>query len=313
MEISSPRELIAAIPHLLGFNPDDSLVVIALDNNHVHSMVRVDWPISQGVLTGSLARYAQSITGVDIVLCFYSDSELQNDQQVKQVFAGSELLDILVVAHGQWNSALCEDEECCPASGRRIDEFTAVATAEFIFAGSSPYASREDLVKVLSAETTSLGDRELCATAFAELPEITEPQIEVEWLISRASDDGDASWADIARTALALQEIRVRDGLLRLAFDSIDVRIDVRGWLMRVMGRIPEHHVAACATVLAGVVWLDGNGSLARIALDRALDADPDYSLAQLLDTALVNAVPSRIWTESLEAVSYDECLRGAA
>jgi hypothetical protein len=37
-------------------------------------------------------------------------------------------------------------------------------------------------------------------------------------------------------------------------------------------------------TVLAHVVWWQGDGALARTALDRALAVDPDYRLAALLE-----------------------------
>lgn len=313
MEITSPRELVAAIPHLLGFVPEDSLVVVALDNNDVHSMVRVDWPISQSVLQGSLARYAQSVATIEIVLCFYSDTEIDSYESVSEVFCESDVLDVLTVKHGFWKSAMCEDSQCCPPEGRSLNEFTSIAATEFIFAGSSPFSSREDLVNTLAAESLSALARDECKEAFASLHDITDIPQEVEWILRRVARKESATWSDIARTSVALQEIRVRDAVLRRAFESVDVRVTMRLWLMQILGRIPEERVAACATVLAGIVWLDGNGSLARIALDRALDADADYSLAQLLDTALVNAVPSRVWTESLEAVSYDECVRGAA
>lgn len=313
MEISSPRELIAAIPHLLGFVPEDSLVVVALVDNDVHSMVRVDWPVAPSVMQGSLTRYAQSITNIDVVLCLYADADVDTYESVQEVFSESEILDILQVKHGFWKSTMCEDSQCCPPQGRPIDDFASIAATEFVYAGSSPFASREDLVSALAAESLSGTDRYESERAFAVIHDITDPKCEVDWILSRASRNDTALFSDIARTSIALQEIRVRDGVLRRAFESVEVRISMRGWLMQILGKIPEHQVAACATVLAGVVWLDGNGSLARIALDRALDADPDYSLAQLLDTALVNAVPSRVWTESLEAVSYDECVRGAA
>ena len=38
-------------------------------------------------------------------------------------------------------------------------------------------------------------------------------------------------------------------------------------------------------TLLAHVVWWQGDGALARTALDRALEVDPDYRLATLLAT----------------------------
>ena len=55
--------------------------------------------------------------------------------------------------------------------------------------------------------------------------------------------------------------------------------------LQSVVRAVPDEH-AACRplTVLAHVVWWQGDGALARIALDRALAVDPDYRLAALLE-----------------------------
>ena len=313
MEISSPRELIAAIPHLLGFAPDDSLVITALAENRVASMVRIDWPAAELVLTGSLSRYAKTIEDKDIVLAFYCDGVLEDFSAINTIFISNDVLDVLQITQNRWRSHLCTDVECCPANGRDVIAETAVVDAEFIYQGSSPFASRDDLVDLLSPQTLDTSERAECAQAFSALTADLDVPTEIEWFLQACDAAEKASYAVLARGARACNEIRIRDGLLRSAFDSLEVRMKIRSWLMTNLCQIPESHVASAATVLAGVVWLDGNGPLARIALDRALDADPEYSLAQLLDTALVNAVPSRIWSESLEAVTYEECIRGAA
>jgi hypothetical protein len=51
-------------------------------------------------------------------------------------------------------------------------------------------------------------------------------------------------------------------------------------WLAR---HAPPQDRAAVSSVLAGYAWHIGDGTLARLALDAALQADPDYRLARLL------------------------------
>ena len=48
----------------------------------------------------------------------------------------------------------------------------------------------------------------------------------------------------------------------------------------------------APASLLAFTAWQSGDGTLANIALDRALGADPDYSMARLLRDILAAGVP---------------------
>jgi hypothetical protein len=54
---------------------------------------------------------------------------------------------------------------------------------------------------------------------------------------------------------------------------------------------VPPLDAPAC-TAYAWVSYMRGNGLVAAIALERALDSDPHYSLALLLDEALTRQVP---------------------
>ena len=46
----------------------------------------------------------------------------------------------------------------------------------------------------------------------------------------------------------------------------------------------PEVHASAVPSVLASVTWHLGDGTLTRVALDRALALDPSYRLALLIE-----------------------------
>jgi len=61
-----------------------------------------------------------------------------------------------------------------------------------------------------------------------------------------------------------------------------------------VVRRAQPGYVAAPASLLAFTAWQGGDGSLANIALDRALADDPGYSMALLLRDAIgLGAPPS--------------------
>jgi hypothetical protein len=120
-------------------------------------------------------------------------------------------------------------------------------------------------------------------------------------------------WRTHAQLAIALGDIRSRDGLLRKLHDNPEARSSFQAHLTTEIERAQEAYVAPFATVIAGIAWLDGDGEFAAVMVDRALNADSAYSLAQLLDIALRHDVPSFIWSQSLEAVSYESCIAGAA
>ena len=66
----------------------------------------------------------------------------------------------------------------------------------------------------------------------------------------------------------------------------------LRRLLEAVARQTPAGYDAPVCTVLAWVTYCDGAGTITSIALERALLSDPDYSMAQLLQHALSNALP---------------------
>ena len=135
----------------------------------------------------------------------------------------------------------------------------------------------------------------------------------VNQVFGRLSDAAIFNWTDHAKLCVALCDIRTRDGLLRILHDEVELRPQVCDHLAREMARAGKQWVAPLATVFGGIVWLAGFPDQTRTAIDLALEADSSYSLAQLLDIALRHNVPASIWSASLEAVSFQACLQGAA
>ena len=170
----------------------------------------------------------------------------------------------------------------------------------------------------LSAEQTDLRDAqvELATKQFAEKvakDPFTARNELVNGVFERLLVTADLGWREHAELCIAICDIRARDGLLRMLHDRPEVRSDFQAHLIREVARSQQEFTASLATVYAGISWLDGKTELTRLAVDRALEIDPSYSLAQLLDIALRHNVPSSVWSSSLAAVSFDACLKGAA
>jgi hypothetical protein len=75
---------------------------------------------------------------------------------------------------------------------------------------------------------------------------------------------------------------------------DIDAHVDL--WT-QVTRRAAPGHVAAPASLLGFACWLRGDGALARLAIDRALSDDLDYSMAQLIEHTLDLALPPTTWS----------------
>ena len=113
----------------------------------------------------------------------------------------------------------------------------------------------------------------------------------VEEAISTYRDGGTITSDDqIAWLALTLASLPVRDDAWA-RMDPAHTSAHRRLWT-DVTRRAPDPYLPAPASLLAFTAWQSGDGALANVALDRALAADPDYSMARLLREILAAAVP---------------------
>jgi hypothetical protein len=113
----------------------------------------------------------------------------------------------------------------------------------------------------------------------------------------------------VAWLTVALRDLRVRDDAWA-RMDPAHRAAHLRMWL-DVTRRAQPGHVAAPAALLAFVAWQSGDGALANVALDRALDDDPGYSMAQLLRQVISAGAPPSMaklpMTPEEVAASYDD------
>lgn len=109
--------------------------------------------------------------------------------------------------------------------------------------------------------------------------------------------------ASIAELERAVCDLRVRDAAL--AFAVTDLRTEAEALWRELTRRLSGTGRASAATLLAHLHYIGGEGSFAGVALDVALDADPEWSLARLLDRSLRNGLrPDSLW--EIIGDSYD-------
>ena len=151
VRIAGPASLIAAVPYLLGFEPNDSLVLIGLLDGQVTVAARVDLddldePRRLADLMTVLATKAAS---TDVVAVTYGDRTEAGTIAATAAASGMRLLEHVRVADGRYWSLTCPIEGCCPAEGTPLVTDNATA-AEFVALGVSKAPSREDLASMLA-------------------------------------------------------------------------------------------------------------------------------------------------------------------
>jgi Domain of unknown function (DUF4192) len=337
----SPAALLAIVPHLLGFVPESSLVVIgtAPPRDRVKVTLRYDLPDPpDAALAADIAAHAAGVIGSQrltaAVAVGYGQETLVTPvaDVLRDAFpqAGIELRDFVRVQNGRYWSYLCGDEACCPSGGVAFDPRTQPAAVALASRGAPVLADRAAMVARIAPLGGSTAESMRQATCRAErhvaqlLGKVRKSSrigaarqmIAAEGLaaVGKMIDTyrrGDAFATDyeIARLTVALRDLRVRDDAWA-RMDPAYRAAHLRLWTDVVRRAQPEH-VAAAASLLAFVAWQSGDGALANVALDRGLADDPRYSMALLLRQVINAGVPPSMarlpMTPQEVAASYDE------
>ena len=340
-------DLPVLVPHLVGFHPDDSLVLIGLrgERSRVVVTVRVDLPSLGEELEDSLARVEPALHGLahagadEVILVIYphprdepwADGRIQplpHHALVGEVAAllceaGVRIRDIVCIGEHRQASYLCTDPACCPPEGRTVDPVgSSLVQATFVGAGSAPLDSREALVAQLEPRPADdpvlVAVRRAAPGVFlrlaAGLPERSARFVEDLRRWDGAARDHAARTRLVATSGHLVTTIPSRDLLLRALTADADHHLLAlaRDVLAEAVRCAPSGEVAALAAVLAVCCWVDGDGAAAWVALDRATDDDPQHSLAGLVTAALLQGHPPWIWT-SIMAELTDEAILAAA
>ena len=342
LKVRTPAAVLAVIPYLLGFHPSASLVVIGSGrpSGRIHITSRYDLPdppssADAAEIAEHAAALLENVPGVTAaVVVGYGSGRLVTPvaEAVRRKLpaSGIELHELLRVEGGRYWSYLCASPACCPTEGVPFDTAAEPVAAEMTFAGRQTLPDRAALARTVApigglaresmrqaterAEDRAAGlvasavrsgrDREVVAV-------LTEHGLRAvrDAIAACRSGDIPTSHDDIAWLALALSNIRIRDD----AWARMDPRFredHERLWTAVVRLAEPEY-LPAAAALLAFTAWQEGNGALANVALARALDADPGYTMALLIRDAIAGGLPPSAaelpMTPEDVAASYEE------
>jgi hypothetical protein len=333
--------MLAIVPHLLGFAPDNSLVVIGTESprGQIKLTLRYDLqdPPEDEIVRDIAAHAMEVLTAQRVenaVVIGYGPARLvaplADALRYDAVISGVAIPEILRVENKRYWSYLCTGRDCCPPGGTPFDIGADPAWTVMTEAGNRVLGTRDDLAATVAAVGGEAGERARRATRRAEdraaklIARVTRTgrRAEARRLIAAA---GIGSVTDALAAYRAGRQVNNTDQLAWLTVVLRDLRVRDDAWSR--MG--PEHrdahqrmwtdltrqarpgYVAAPASLLAFIAWQGGNGALANVALDRALADQPGYSMAHLLRQVIDSGVPpsaARLpMTPEEVAVSYDE------
>lgn len=159
--LSSPGDIVATVPVLCGFVPQDSVVVLSLrgERRRVGLTVRSDLPLpeAQQALAEMLAGRIAHDGAIAAVVVVYSELAQASDlvEAIATSFGGSGIVvtEALHVGGGRWTSYLCS-RPCCPADGTAVPPVPSIVEAESALDGRAVLSSRAELARSLAPPTS---------------------------------------------------------------------------------------------------------------------------------------------------------------
>lgn len=306
VRLRHPRDLLAVIPYLLGFHPADSVVVVALDRGEVAITLRVDDDALHDVLA-LWQRLSRPLTeaGTDaLAVVAYTGPDREPGVLA---FAGASpwpVLDVLRAHDRRWWSLTCPNGPGCCPPGEPYEPDPAV-TAPVAFRGVSPAASRDDLAACLRPGPDLLLDAVAALLPLDPAP----PAPVLIHALDTAHAERETGPVPLApgQAALLLHAV----GVIEVRDTCCAWHDDAALWLWTdLVHAAPPGWVTPAATLLAVTALQRGDSTLAQLATEHALAADPGYRLAQLVAGLIEAAIhPRRI----RDAMAYAVAEAGAA
>jgi len=296
--LTSPHDLLAAIPFLIGYHPENSLVLVALKDDNVGMAMRVDMPTDIAPESYDLlASHFQREAADAALIVAYVDSESDPEAVLINTSAallrtGISIKESLIVSDGRYRSMLCHDSECCPPLGSPIPDIdSSRIAAEHVIAGHPmPFANVSGLVQSIAALPSAMQESWQSEVRAFWIESDSESLLDLqrdgatavidlagEYALGRGAEDRELA----ARVIGRISDIQVRDYALG---SHNDETADAYWQMWRELLLIaPPGFVAPIASIFAALAYERGEGALAHKALDRALADDESYSLALLL------------------------------
>jgi hypothetical protein len=306
-ELNRPGALIAALPAVLGFVPEKSLVLVSLDGGELGSVMRVD-------LSGELIDRVEHLAEVaaaaapEAAIAVIVDADGAHcprcDEEYRQLCAvltealseydielwAAHVVDRIAVG-GRWH---CVDG--CGSAGTVDDPSASPLAVAAVLDGRRLYPRRTDLQALIAlddpARSAELAAavRHHATTRKAALRAGAADcnRRDVENAMAAAARVGagqSLSDVELAQLGCALTDATVRDMLYALAVGENAGAVESL-WAILARTLPPPWRVEALV-LLAFSAYARGDGPLAGVSLEAALRCEPSHRMAGMLDTAL--------------------------
>ena len=326
-----PADLLAAVPFLLGFHPEESLVALFLQGGRVRLTARYDLGDHLDVEAGTdVAALVEQHHPSGLVLVAYAADAARGralllDQADR--LSGVEVVDLLVVDGTRWWSLVCADG-CCPAEGTPYEPGDHPLSAEAVWAGLVARPDRAAVVATVAgppepewavlrkrarpiAARLARGSRTSRQDALGRAVVAALPRLEPGATVGGAegAEGAEGVVAGLDDTACLELALLVREVLVRDVACALVTREDARRHLalwQEVVARTPPELAVAPLCLVGVAAWASGNGTLLNACCARLGELDPAYPMGRLLADVSRRALPPAWWDAMADALRHD-------
>lgn len=299
-QLNRPGVLIAALPAVLGFVPEKSVVLVTVEGGSLGCVMRVDLSDELAAAIGQMTDVAATARpdgaivvvvdeeGAGCRMCNEEHRDLVATLEAMLAERGIRLLAAHVVDRvavgGRWH---CVDG--CGEGGTVEDPAASPLAMAAVLDGRRLYTRRSELQEVIAV--TDSARAAALAALLDNMPATRSDadargDIEVAMAAAaRVADGARLSDDELARLAHALTVVEVRDTLYALAVSQTAAQAETL-WA-ELSRRLPEPWRVEALVLLAFSAYVRGDGPLAGVALQAALRCDGTHRMAGMLDTAL--------------------------
>lgn len=343
LRLSSPTDLLSAIPYLVGYHPSDSVVCVAVRDKK--PLCFVNLPVAVVLADGTaavqkVAAHVAAAAHTAIIVGYGTPHRV--DAVAAQLHTALSAFDVSVLA--LWRSTgrrfSCLTPGCgdCPAEGVAYDPDTSPVAAQLVVQGVVALPDRDALAAQLApVQGQRRADMDAaCRRAVHRLQAMTgDITGRIDNLPSpeprRRLDATPGPVPQQAPADVVMAGVRALRDALHDAEQGRVLTDDQVGWLAvllhvpavevmawrcttdepwqrqlwtDVIRRATPPLVGAPACLLACCAYLAGNGALANIAIDLALRTGFTSGMARLLEQAMDAGMPPTDWRRALQTAT---------
>lgn len=312
IKVSTRAGLLAAMAHNLGMNPVESFVLVSMQGNRLGATLRVDVPFGHpvGEFASMIVGYMLSDKEADgAIFALYTDAEGEQPHrayveaiELELMAAGMPLRDILLVTGAGWRSYSDTTDAVTP-----LDSITdSAANAAMIFAGSNLEAGKAHdrgftgapgnaaAIAVLASGFTDVDALDISAPVMREArgawskalgttPDTARACLLVAYIQNRNLRD--RLMADLFNTdEREFENVLIGNTTTRPTWDRVE---QGEALTLELLSQTPQEFRAPLYAMLGFISWYMGRSSRAMEYMEKALDAEPGYRLADLFKQLL--------------------------